>query len=186
MVDALASQELALLVEGLAAGRRRWESVSLARADLSGLDLSGCALDGAILRGAVLRGARLEGASLRDADLRGADLRGASLVGADLRGAQLGRADLRGADLTNGEFHGADARDADLRGATLEGASVALACRSFHGVRVDGATVRDFLNLIMIARIDDPELRGLLRTLRRQAALPAMLTYPTLQEDEDG
>jgi hypothetical protein len=165
--SATENETLAAFRRDLAHGKRSWPGLALPwDADLRGLPLDGCDLSGASLRGALLDGAALAGARLVEADLRKASLRGAVLVRADLRGADLRGADLRGADLTKADLCEADLVACDLRGAVLDGMAVSFDCKSFAGIKLSGAAVRQLYSLILLTRPDDPEVARALDTLR--------------------
>src|SRR5262249_41630227 len=143
----------------LAEGRRGFAGLHLPPgADLRNLVLSHCDFEGASLRGALLDDAHLEGARLVEARLRGASLRRASCVRADLRGADLRGADLREANLTRALLCDADLVACDARGAVLEGTAISLDCRTFGGVALSGLAVKQVYSLLMLARVDDPEV----------------------------
>ena len=156
-LDALA------FVDAVAAGRRDFRNTRIPRLTLHAAELIGCDFSGSRLAGSTLSECRLDGARFVEADLRRSRFSGASLVGGDLRGADLRAADMRDADLRRADLRDADLRGADFRGALVDTMGISLACRSFVGTRLDGATLRRLLGLLAQAELDDPELTALLQ-----------------------
>jgi hypothetical protein len=152
---ALAVSILSLLVyaAGLAAGEgkdyskkkferdKKWDGMSLVKANFSDATLVGNSFRGAKLMGANFQDADLGAATFGDADCTGADFRHANLELASMQTTILSKANFEGLDLKTVSFYGAyldganlqktmnwgdlnkaDFRKADLRGASMSGA----------------------------------------------------------------
>ncbi len=120
---------------------KKWDGMSLVKANFSDAHLVGNSFRGAKLKGANFQDANLEAATLSDADCTEADFRHANLELATMQETNLTKANFEGLDLkrisffkatlyeTNlqktknwGDLNMADFRKADLRGASIVGA----------------------------------------------------------------